>query len=333
MMKQSVILPSAGKKLLLILFIFSNIFAKDENSIVIAGPIASVSHPILYMVQENVLKDMGKKLEFKLWNNPDELRALILKKEVDFIALPTNVAANLYNKGVDLKLLNVSTWGILGLVSRDKDLKTIEDFKNKEIIVPFRADMPDIVLQSLIKKSNLDPKKDFKINYVATPVDAMQMLILRRADHALLAEPAISIALRKTGSFPVKLIAPDLYRSVNLQEEWGRLYGVEAKIPQAGLAIIGDTKGKEELIKKVLEEYEKALNWYRANKQEASKLVVKTLPMLEVEGLADSIEHVNFANVTAQDSKKELEFFFEVLMQNDPKLIGGKLPDSKFYFE
>lgn len=111
MMKQSVILPSAGKKLLLILFIFSNIFAKDENSIVIAGPIASVSHPILYMVQENVLKDMGKKLEFKLWNNPDELRALILKKEVDFIALPTNVAANLYNKGVDLKLLNVSTWG------------------------------------------------------------------------------------------------------------------------------------------------------------------------------------------------------------------------------
>ena len=46
----------------------------------------------------------------------------------------------------------------------------------------------------------------------------MQMLILRRADHALLAEPAISIALRKTGSFPVKLIAPDLYRSVDLQK-------------------------------------------------------------------------------------------------------------------
>ena len=60
-------------------------------------------------------------------------------------------------------------------------------------------------------------KNDFKLQYVATPVDAMQMLILRRADHALLAEPAISIALRKTGSFPVKLIAPDLYRSINLQ--------------------------------------------------------------------------------------------------------------------
>ena len=193
---------SLGKIFLLIFVLVHNLFAKDENTIVIAGPMASVSHPIIHMVEQNALKDIGKKVEFKLWNNPDELRALILKKEVDFIALPTNVAANLYNKGVDLKLLNVSIWGILGLVSRDKNLKSIEDFKNKEIIVPFRADMPDIVFQELAKKSGLDPKKDFKIQYVASPVDAMQMLILRRVDHALLAEPAISIALRKTKSFP-----------------------------------------------------------------------------------------------------------------------------------
>ena len=261
------------KKIVLVFTLLLNLFAKDENTIVIAGPIASVSHPILYMIEQNALKDIGKKIEFKLWNNPDELRAFILKKEVDFIALPTNVAANLYNKGIDLKLLNVSTWGILGLVSRDKNLKTTEDFKNKEIIVPFRADMPDIIFQALIKKANLNIKKDFKLTYVATPIDAMQMLILRRADHALLAEPAISIALRKTGSFPVKLIAPDLYRSVDLQKDWGRLFEVEPKIPQAGLAIIGETKGKEELITKILEEYEKAINWYKSNQKDASELV------------------------------------------------------------
>ncbi len=282
------------KKIVLVFTLLLNLFAKDENTIVIAGPIASVSHPILYMIEQNALKDIGKKIEFKLWNNPDELRALILKKEVDFIALPTNVAANLYNKGIDLKLLNVSTWGILGLVSRDKNLKNIEDFKNKEIIVPFRADMPDIIFQALIKKANLNIKKDFKLTYVATPIDAMQMLILRRADHALLAEPAISIALRKTGSFPVKLIAPDLYRSVDLQKDWGRLFEVEPKIPQAGLAIIGETKGKEQLITKILEEYEKAINWYKSNQKDASELVVKTLPMLEVNGLADSIDYIKF---------------------------------------
>ncbi|MCT7510153.1 ABC transporter substrate-binding protein [Aliarcobacter cryaerophilus] len=321
------------KKIVLVFTLLLNLFAKDENTIVIAGPIASVSHPILYMIEQNALKDIGKKIEFKLWNNPDELRALILKKEVDFIALPTNVAANLYNKGIDLKLLNVSTWGILGVVSRDKNLKTIEDFKNKEIIVPFRADMPDIIFQALIKKANLNIKKDFKLTYVATPIDAMQMLILRRADHALLAEPVISIALRKTGSFPVKLIAPDLYRSVDLQKDWGRLFEVEPKIPQAGLAIIGETKGKEQLITKILEEYEKAINWYKSNQKDASELVVKTLPMLEVNGLADSIDYIKFENINTQNSKKDLEFFFNVLLENDSKIIGGKLPDDNFYYK
>lgn len=321
-------------KILLVFFVFLlSLFAKDENKIVIAGPIATVSHPIFHMIQEDVLKDLNIKIEFRLWNNPDELRALILRKEVDFIALPTNVAANLHNKGVELKLLNVSTWGILGMISRDPTLKTLADFKGKKIAIPFRADMPDIVFEALAKKSGLDPKKDFDLQYLPTPVDAMQMLILRRVDHALLAEPAISIALRKTSSFPVKLIAPDLYRSVNLQDEWGKLYGVEAKIPQAGIAIIGESDTKRELIKRVLEEYQKALVWYKENPKEAAILTVKNIPMLEVEGLADSIPHVVFENVKAQDAQKDLEFFFEILKENDAKLIGGKLPNDGFYYK
>jgi NitT/TauT family transport system substrate-binding protein len=90
--------------------------------------------------------------------------------------------------------------------------------------------MPDIVFQELIKKHGLDPQKDFNFRYVSSPIDAMQMLILRRVDHALLAEPAISIALRKTKSFPISVVAPDLYRSVDLQKEWGELFQTKAKI-------------------------------------------------------------------------------------------------------
>ncbi|WP_418181038.1 ABC transporter substrate-binding protein [Aliarcobacter lanthieri] len=322
------------KFFLLVFVLLSNIlWAKDEQKIVVAGPIASVSHPLFYMIENDVLKDLNKKIEFRLWNNPDELRALILKGDVDFIALPTNVAANLHNKGVDLKLLNVSVWGILQMVSRDSSLKTIEDFKGKKIVVPFRADMPDIVFQAVIKKAGLDIKKDFDIQYVATPIDAMQMLILRRVDHALLAEPAVSIALRKTGSFPMKVIAPDLYRSISLQDEWGRLFQTEAKIPQAGIAVIGTSDDKKELIDRFLLEYDKALNWYKANNEDASKLVVKSLPMLEEKGLADSIEHIVFDNKMAIDSQKELEFFFEVLKDNDPKLIGGEIPDKSLYYK
>ena len=108
------------KKILSILFMTIALFAneaKEEITIKVAGPFASVSHPIIRMAQNKSLKDMGINIEFVLWKNPDELRALILNGDINFIALPTNVAANLYNKGVDIKLLNVS---ILGDIRNDK---------------------------------------------------------------------------------------------------------------------------------------------------------------------------------------------------------------------
>ena len=322
------------KNIFLICFVlFYSLFAKDENKIVVAGPFATVSHPIMYMIETDALKDLGKKIEFRLWKNPDELRALILNGDINFIALPTNVAANLYNKGVDIKLLNVSIWGILGMISRDPNLKSLKDFKGKEIAVPFRADMPDIVLTELIKKHGLDPQKDFNFRYVSSPIDAMQMLILRRVDHALLAEPAISIALRKTKSFPISVVAPDLYRSVDLQKEWGELFQTKAKLPQAGIAYIGDTKGKEILINRFLQEYSKSLEWYKHNPVEASKLIVKELPMLEENGLADSISHISFESINAIEAKDDLESFFNILKNSEPKSIGGKIPDLNLYYK
>ena len=302
------------------------------DKIVIAGPFASVSHPLLHMIKTKALKDVAKEVEFRLWKNPDELRAIVIKGDVDFVAVPTNTAAILNNKGVDIKLLNVSVWGILGMISRDNTLKTLKDFKGKKIAVPFRADMPDIVLMQLLKKQGFDPKKDFDFVYVSSPIDAMQMLIMRRIDHSLLAEPAISVALRKTDSFPIKLVAPDLYRSVDLQEEWARVFNTDKDIPQAGMAVLGRMKDKT-IISRFLEEYDNSLKWYMSHPKEAGKLVADEIDLLTEDGVADSIAHINLKSKSAADVQEKIEFFFNVLKEEDPKIIGGKLPQDSFYYK
>jgi NitT/TauT family transport system substrate-binding protein len=322
------------KKILLIVALVFSIQAdeiKKVETLVLSGPMASVSHPLLRMIETGALNDVAKNIKFIMWKSPDELRALTLRGRADFIAVPTNVGANLYNKGVDIKLLNVSVWGILGMITRDKTKKSLSDFKGCEIAMPFRADMPDIIFEEIVKKQGLDPKKDFKLRYVGSPIDAMQMLVMRRVDHALLAEPAISMALRKTNSFPLKLIAPDLYRSADLQKEWGNVFKIEAKIPQAGMAVIGQ-KDKY-LVKRFNEEYAKALKWYKTHPKEAGILVNKFIPMLMPQAVEDSLNYVQLNNVKAEDAQKELEFFFEILKNNNPKTIGGKLPNNQFYYQ
>jgi NitT/TauT family transport system substrate-binding protein len=220
---------------------------------------------------------------------------------------------------------------VLWMVSRDNSLKTLADFKGKEIAMPFRADMPDIVFQLLAEKQGLNVKRDFKLRYVGTPIEAMQLLITRRVDHALLAEPAISMALRKTQSFPVSVIAPQLYRSVDMQQEWGRVMQREARIPQAGITAMGRVVGNTELIARFQTAYAASLKWCEANPDVCGALVAKRVAMLTPEAVADSIRIDNARFVSAMEAQPELEFFFGQLLARQPALVGGKLPDAGFY--
>ena len=146
MNKTTVSLMARIFKILFISVIFSiTLFAKHKQAIIIAGPFTTVSHPIFHMIKTNALKDVATKVEFRYWKNQDELRAMIIRGDIDFMAIPVNVAANLYNKGIDLKLLNVSIWGNYGIVSSNPNIKSIKDLKGEHIAIPSRGDMPDIV--------------------------------------------------------------------------------------------------------------------------------------------------------------------------------------------
>jgi len=330
MIKQNVI-----KILFISSFMITACAVSAENKlalITLAGPFAAVSDPLIRMVETNALADVTDKLKFEVWKNPDQLRALALNGKTDFIATPTNVAANLYNRGADIRLLNVSIWGVLWMVSREDNLHTLADFKGKEIAMPFRGDMPDLIFSELAEQQGLDPKKDFKLRYVANPLDAMQLLIMRRVDHALLAEPAVSMALHKTKTFPVNMIAPDLYRSVDLQQEWGRLLKREAKIPQAGMAVI-NKQIDDHVIARFIEEYEKATQWCLEHPDEAGEMVADRIAMLLPEAVSESIKVSQFQHVSAIEAREELEYFFEVLHKRIPAVIGGKLPDDGFYYQ
>lgn len=302
-------------------------------SLTLSGPFALVSYPLMRIADSGALSDMADKVEFSTWKSPDQLRAIAIGQSADFIAAPSNVAANLYNRGVALKLLDISTWGLLWMVSRDKNLKTLADFRGKEVVMPFRGDMPDILFQLLAEAQGIKVGTDIKLRYVASPIDALQLLITRRADHALLAEPAVSMGLRKAHSFPMKVIAPDLYRSVDLQQEWGRVFQRPPRIPQAGIAALKSVQDDAALLARFEQEHAKALQWCQEHPQECGAMAARHVNMLTPEGVADALQatRTTMTLVSAGEARPNLEFFFQKLLERQPGLVGGKLPASAFY--
>ena len=299
--------------------------------ITLAGPPAIVSAPLIHMAETQALKDVAQRTVFSSWRDPDQLRMMAMGGKADVLAMPSNVAANLCNRGAGVTLLNVSTWGALWVVTRDAARKTLQDYKGEEIAVPFRGDMPDIVLQLLAARQGLDPLRDFRLRYVPTPMEAMQLLITRRVSHALLSEPAVSLALRKTRSFPVGLIAPELHRGADLQQEWGRLFERKPRLPQAGIAAVGTVRQQPEVLAAVANAYAQSLAWCRAHPLECGAMMAKHIDLLTPEAVADAIAVSQMDAVPLPQAREELEFFFGQLMARNPGLLGGKLPAAAFY--
>lgn len=304
---------------------------KRRDKLVLAGPFASVSYPLMRMIDSGALAKVADEVEFVSWNNPDQLRAMAIEGAADFLAVPSNVGANLYNRGVPLKLLNISVWGALWMVSREEGLETLRDFAGQEVVMPFRGDMPEIVFRRLAELEGMEVGKDIQLRYVGNPLDAMQLLITRRADHALLAEPAVSMGLSKSHSLPAKIIAPDLYRSVDMQQEWGRVLAREPRIPQAGITALGDVAADEDLLNFFQNAYAEALQWCHDEPEACGQMAAHYIPMLTAAGVADAMRVDQSEAIPASQARDELEFFFNLLLEHEPGLVGGKLPADGFY--
>ncbi|HEY0879066.1 MAG TPA: ABC transporter substrate-binding protein [Zeimonas sp.] len=307
--------------------------AVDERiaTLTLAGPPASVSNPLVRIAESGALADLADEVRFVGWRDPDQLRLMALDGKADVLAMPVNVAANLYNRGAKLRLVNVSAWGILWIVSRDPDVHALKDLVGQEIAMPFRGDMPDIVFGLLAEREGIDPRHDFRLRYVASPIDAMQLLLLRRVDHALLAEPAVSMALRKSGSFPVSIVAPELHRAVDLQQEWASAFGDDARIPQAGIAVLGALRDRPRLVARIADAYRSSLAWCEANASACGEIVAAHVPMLSAHAVADAVGHGHMEAVPAASARPALEALFRLLLEKSPGLVGGRLPPDDFY--
>jgi len=75
----------------------------------------------------------------------------MMQHKLDFAILPTVMAANLYNKGVDFKIIAVPIWGTLYVLANHPGIKSFSDLNNQTISVFGQGATPDILLQRFVE--------------------------------------------------------------------------------------------------------------------------------------------------------------------------------------
>ncbi|MGO1233515.1 MAG: ABC transporter substrate-binding protein [Marinobacter sp.] len=306
-----------------------SVLAAAPVKLTVATPLGLPQVILARALQDPELQALVPEAELWDWKDPDQLRAWLARAEIMVSATPTNVAANLYNRGVPVVLMNVNVWGTLGLLGLENKgpLSRMEDLAGRHVGVPWRGDMPDLVFRYLLQKAGLEVGRDVKISYQSSPFETVQMYVARRLDAAVLPEPmrtATRLQSMQFGQTPKEL---------DLQQEWARLAGGEPLLPQAGVLC------RRELLDQSPEQVEvlqaaigRAVAWVVNQPEQAAQLGAEKSPLSQpvFEG---AIARTTLKMVEAAEARPALEGFFTALSELSPGFIGGRLPDADFYYD
>ncbi len=322
--KQTVI-PSLLAAMLL-LFSGHGFAAEKVDKLVLASPFSPLVMPMARIIEENLLADIAHEVELVVWNTPDQLRAMITRGQVDFVSLPSNVAAIFYNKGIELQLVRVSIWGVFYIISSDPSITSLADLKGETIFVPFRGDQPDLIFQTICKAQGIDPLKDFNIQYVSSPLDITMSLLAGKVEHAVMIEPAAAMCIMKANQQGMSF-----KRVIDLQKEYGRATGGRAGFPNAGVAALPGILKNPAAVEAFLKAYDESVRWSVDNPREAALLAEKHVKGVNAAAFEEALGYTIFESVRGKDARDELELMFNRFMDLNPKSIGGKLPETGFF--
>lgn len=253
---------------------------------------------------------------------PNDVGSKLINGDLDIAALPTNVAATLYQKTQGgVKLLALNTLGVLYILENGESVQNMADLKGKTLYATGQGANPEYILNYLLKDSGLDPAKDLDIQW-KTGEEVTALMASGEAELALLPVPAATTVMMKN---------ENVREAIDLNDIWTQ--SVAAGSFTMGCVVVrtGFLEDNTQAVEDFLTEYAASIDYVKSNVEAAADLVAQygITPSAEVAKAA--IPQANLVCITG-NNMLAIQDYFEVLFQANPDSIGGSIPDGAFFY-
>lgn len=263
-------------------------------------------------------------IQYEMQKSPDLLVGKVLKGEADIAIVPSNLAAQAFNKDFPYEIVGTAVWGSFYLTSTE-DITTFEELKGKEIYSFGKGLTPDLVFSYVLSKNGIDPEKDVTINYLNAASEVGPAFLGGKTNLAVLAEPLLTTVMMKKADAKVIF---------DLNKEWAKAAGTEKGYPQASLIIKKDLIDNNlEFVKDFIKAYEESRKWAAENPEKLGEYAEALEISVKKETLEKGIIWTNIESFSIKDSIEEYNAYYNAILDFSPDFIGGKMPDEKIYFE
>ncbi|MBR1560670.1 MAG: ABC transporter substrate-binding protein [Clostridia bacterium] len=254
----------------------------------------------------------------------DEVAPLLVKGEADVACVPANLASVLYNNTDGaVQVVAINTLGVLYIVEKGEGVQSVADLAGRTIYASGKGATPEYALNYILKENGIDPAADVDIEWKSEHAECLAALTASDAGVAMLPQPFVTTALMKSEGLRVAL---------DLTAEWDRL-GVDSSLI-TGVAVARRAFAEEhpDALDAFLDGYAASVEWVNANTEAAAKLVGE-YDIVPEQVAVQALPACNITFIAGDEMKEKLSGYLAVLLEAEPKAVGGALPGEDFYYD
>ena len=290
---------------------------------VISGPtgVGAVS-----MMEKSKNNQTEGKYNFVLAENQEKAKAAFLNGEADIVAMPTNMASALFNKGEDVVMLAVNTLGVLYIMDATGTVNTLADLEGKTITATGQGSNPEYILRYVLEQNGV---KNVTINFMDDGAAISAAMVAGTVEIAMLPQP-VATATAVQGKNAGKTIKP----VIDMNAEWEKIANGTDSALMMGCVVTTKAylDANKEKVDLFLKEYKASIEAVKADVDAAAALCEKHGIIAKAPIAKQAIPKCNITFATGAEMKAKLTGYFSVLHAANPASIGGKMPaDALFY--
>lgn len=263
--------------------------------------------------------------EFTMVTAADELLGKVASGDLDIALVPANVASVLYNKTEGgISVIDINTLGVLDIVASDDSIQSIADLKGRTLCLTGKGTTPDYVIHYLMSENGLS-ESDVTLEYKSEPTEVAAILKEQADAIGLLPQPFVTAACAQNENLKIVL---------DLTEEWQKVQGDGGSQLVTGVTIVRNEflSDHPDAVTLFLEEHKESAAFANENPDEASELIAAAGIIEKAPIAKKALPYCNITCLTGDEMKAALSGYLQVLFDQDPKSVGGKLPEDGFYY-
>lgn len=274
-----------------------------------------------------VMNDNNGAYDFHLAGSPDEVVSAVASKSADIAAVPTNLAATLYQKlKGNVQLVALNTLGVLYILDSTGEIDSIDDLAGRTLYATGQGSTPEYVLDYILAANGLT--ESVTVEYKAEHAELATLAAADKVEVCLLPEPHVTSVLMQNPDFKLALDVTALYNAAAARN------GVENAALSMGCLIVRKDWAAEnaDKLSAFLAEYEQSVAFVNSDVQAAAQMVQEQGIMPKAQVAAKAIPNCHIVYIDGEEMKNSIAPFFEVLYNANPKSVGGVLPEGDFYY-